>query len=164
MSIKRKDGAGKEKEVVGEDIQKKQHTESNKYQTFIYNVMTKIRQVYKIDKRVEILDDQLRTNFRKWLEIANKFHTERMEKNTKIILILDGPENFSDDQGNEQSVDWIPSDFPPKFKVIILAKMKSKAMKIFIQRKYPMILLKGLYTEKNFKDLCNAIEFDYNKE
>ena len=59
--------------------------------------MTKIRQVYKIDKRVEILDDQLRTNFRKWLEIANKFHSERMEKGKHIILILDGPENFSDD-------------------------------------------------------------------
>ena len=87
-----------------------------------------------------------------------------MEKNTKIILILDGPENFSDDQGNEQSVDWIPSSFPPKFKVIILAKMKSKAMKIFIQRKYPMIVLKGLHTEVNFKDLCGALEFDYKKE
>ena len=57
-SPKKKGAGGKDKEVVGgEDITKKQHTESNKYQTFIYNVMTKIRQVYKIDKRVEILDD-----------------------------------------------------------------------------------------------------------
>ena len=62
--------------------------------------MTKIRQVYKVDKRVEILDDQLRTNFRKWLEIANKMHKDNMDKNTQIILILDGPENFLDEDGN----------------------------------------------------------------
>ena len=32
-------------------------TVKNKYQTFIYNILTKIRQVYKIKMRVEILDD-----------------------------------------------------------------------------------------------------------
>lgn len=37
-------------------------------------------------------------------------------------------------------------------------------MKIFIQRKYPMIILKGLHTEANFKDLCGALDFDYKKE
>lgn len=50
----------------------------NKYQTFIYDTMTKFRQTYDIDLRVEILDDMLRTNFRKWLEIANKLHKEMM--------------------------------------------------------------------------------------
>ena len=81
-----------------------------------------------------------------------------------IILILDGPENFLDEQGNEQSVDWIPNTFPPKFKVIILSKLKSKAMKMFIQRKYPMILLKGLHLEQNFKEICTINEFDWKKE
>lgn len=84
--------------------------------------MTKIRALYKIDKRVEILDDQLRTNFRQWLEMASKKHSEVMEKSSKIILILDGPENFTDENGIEQSADWIPLSFPEKFKVIILAR------------------------------------------
>ena len=43
-------------------------------------MMTKIRQIYKIDNRVEILDDQLRINFRKWLEIANKQQKDTMDK------------------------------------------------------------------------------------
>ena len=54
--------------------------EQNKYQTFLYNVMTKIRQVYNIRRRVEILDDQLRTQFRLWLETADKLHKEQMDK------------------------------------------------------------------------------------
>ena len=27
-----------------------------------------------------------------------------------------------------------------------------------------MIILKGLYTELNFKELCGALDFDYKKE
>jgi hypothetical protein len=42
-----------------------------------------------------------------------------MDKETKIILILDGPEKFTDEFGNEESGDWIPLTFPEKFKVII---------------------------------------------
>lgn len=96
----RKSKTSTKQEPTNPGDSKKTHTESDKYQTFIYNIMTKIRQVYKVDKRVEILDDQLRTNFRKWLEIANKMHKDNMDKNTQIILILDGPENFLDENGN----------------------------------------------------------------
>jgi len=140
------------------------YNDHNKYQSFIYNVMTKIRQVYTVNQRVEILDDQLRTNFRKWLEIANKEHKELMDKNSQIILILDGPENFTDEYGNEQSADWIPLTFPEKFKVIILAKQKCKAMQHFIQRKYPILILKGVHSEKNFYDLCDCLNFDIHEE
>ena len=82
-------------------------------------MMTKIREIYKVDSRVEILNDQLRINFRRWLEIANKNHKETMDRKTKIILILDGPEKFTDEYGNEESGDWIPLTFPDVFKVII---------------------------------------------
>jgi len=37
-------------------------------------------------------------------------------------LILDGPENFTDETGQEQSADWIPVTFPERFKVIIAVK------------------------------------------
>lgn len=40
-------------------------------------------------------------SFRKWLEMADKKHRESMEKHSKIVLILDGPENFSDENGEE---------------------------------------------------------------
>lgn len=36
-----------------------------------------------------------------WLETANALHKEQMDKNSQIILILDGPENFTDEYGNE---------------------------------------------------------------
>ena len=49
-----------------------------------------------------------------------------MDKNSKIVMILDGPENFTDEYGNEQSADLIPLTFlvpvglPDKFKVLIV--------------------------------------------
>ena len=138
--------------------------ELTKYQTFIYNIMTLLRQIYKVDKRVEILNDQLRTNFRRWLELANKLHKETMERNTQIIMILDGAEKFMDEFGQEESADWIPIAFPEKFKVIISVQRKSKAMKHFIMRKYPIMLLNGFRSEQNFVDLCAPLEVDLQQE
>jgi hypothetical protein len=48
-------------------------------------------------------------NFTRWLEIANQKHEERLDPESKIILILDGLENFIDGEtGMEESADWIP--------------------------------------------------------
>jgi hypothetical protein len=136
----------------------------NKYQTFIYDTMTKFRQTYDIDLRVEILDDMLRTNFRKWLEITNKRHKEMMGAKSQIILVLDGAGKFTDEHGNAQSADWIPTTFPDRFKVVIIADRGSKVMQHFIQRKYPILLLRGLHQEQNFLDLCknNDLAVDEN--
>jgi hypothetical protein len=41
----------------------------------------------------------LRTQFFQWLELASKRHIENMDRKTQIILILDGPENFTDENG-----------------------------------------------------------------
>ena len=87
-----------------------------------------------------------------------------MDKTSKIILVLDGPENFTDENGIEQSADWIPVTFPERFKVIILARQKSKSMRHFIQRKYPMLILKGLQSENDFVTLCDALDFDIEEE
>ena len=54
--------------------------------------------------------------------MASRKHSETMDKSSKIILILDGPENFTDENGIEQSADWIPMTFPDRMKVIILAR------------------------------------------
>ena len=78
-----------------------------------------------------------------------------MDKKSQIVLVLDGPEKFTDEFGNEQSGDWIPKSFPDRFKVIIVVYRKSKCMQHFINRKYPILMLRGLYQEDNFIDLCS---------
>jgi hypothetical protein len=48
-------------------------------------------------------------NFNRWLEIANQKHDERLDTVSKIILVLDGLENFHDiDTNGEESADWLP--------------------------------------------------------
>ena len=58
---------------------------------------------------MEIIDDKLRMNFARWLELASQKHEERLDPESKIIMILDGLENFHDvDTQGEESADWIP--------------------------------------------------------
>jgi len=68
------------------------------------------------------------------------------DSNGRIIMILDGLENFRDnenDQGidSEQSADWVPWSFPDRFRVIILTRKRSKAMNHFKLRKCPLLYM-----------------------
>jgi hypothetical protein len=83
-----------------------------------------------------------------------------MEKSSKIIMVLDGPEKFTDEFGVEQSADWIPVSFPSKFRFIIITNKKSKSMTHFQLRKYPIISIQGLHSFENFKQLCLKEDFD----
>jgi hypothetical protein len=81
-------------------------------------------------------------------------------KDSRIILVLDGLENFRDcvnDQGldSEQSADWVPwyvfsspflllllfRSFPERFRVIILTRKRSKAMNHFKLRRCPLLYM-----------------------
>ena len=77
-----------------------------------------------------------------------------MDRKTKIIMILDGPEKFTDEYGNEESGDWIPNTFPEVFKVIICVQRQSKCMSHFITRQYPIMMLNGFRNQLNFIELC----------
>lgn len=50
-----------------------------KYQSFIFRTLVKLRQEYDIQHRVEIIDDKLRMNFSRWLEIASLKHEEKLD-------------------------------------------------------------------------------------
>lgn len=48
--------------------------------------------------------------------------------------------------------------------MIILLDQKTKAIQFFKKRKYPFLILKGLNTEQNFKDLCESLNFDWGSD
>jgi GTPase SAR1 family protein len=105
-----------------------------KYQSFIHRALVKLRRTFPdVQTRlVHIIDDKLRINFSRCLDLvsnaigqttnagniapAGDGDTDRdsgHNKDGRIIMILDGLENFRDrenDQGvdSEQSADWVP--------------------------------------------------------
>ena len=84
-----------------------------KYQSFIFRTLVQLRHEYDIQQRVEIINDKLRMNFSRWLDIANQKHEEKLDPESKIVIVLDGLDNFIDiDDGSEESADWIPWSFP----------------------------------------------------
>jgi hypothetical protein len=104
-----------------------------KYQSFIHRALVKLRQKFPdVQTRlVHIIDDKLRINFSRCLDLVSNAigsqmgnngdpqeHSQRdgaggRDSQGRIIMILDGLENFRDnenDQGidSEQSADWVP--------------------------------------------------------
>ena len=87
-----------------------------------------------------------------------------MDRKSQIILILDGPEKFTDELGNEESGDWIPLTFPEVFKVIICVQRKSKCMNHFITRQYPIMMINGFRKLENFEELCKSLDVNLDEE
>ena len=99
-----------------------------KYQSFIHRALVKLRRNYPDVSTglVHIIDDKLRINFSRSLDLVSNSigsatnvvhtgeeHSHRETGDGRIIMILDGLENFRDsenDQGadTEQSADWVP--------------------------------------------------------
>lgn len=146
-----------------------------KYQSFIHRALVKLRRTFPdVQTRlVHIIDDKLRINFSRCLDLVSNAisntssaggaanmgstsysgegaESERdpsgAHKEGRIIMILDGLENFRDrenDQGieSEQSADWVPWSFPDRFRVIVLTRKRSKAMNHFKLRKCPLLYM-----------------------
>jgi hypothetical protein len=146
-----------------------------KYQSFIHRALVKLRRTFPdVQTRlVHIIDDKLRINFSRCLDLVSNAigsssgsgatggassgpagnegaESERdangAHREGRIIMILDGLENFRDrenDQGidSEQSADWVPWSFPDRFRVIILTRKRSKAMNHFKLRKCPLLYM-----------------------
>lgn len=104
-------------------------------------------------------------NFARWLDIANQKHEERLEGDSKIVIILDGIDNFFDQEdGTEESADWLPFTFPNHVQVIILTRKGSKAMNHFKSRHCPVLYmdpLKDTLIEKLFNDYVSEDFKDY---
>jgi len=157
-----------------------------KYQSFIYRALVKLRRAFPdVQTRlVHIIDDKLRINFSRCLDlVSNAIGTTNTGPSTagpagsegadserdtsggregRIIMILDGLENFRDrenDNGldSEQSADWVPWSFPDRFRVIILTRKRSKAMNHFKLRKCPLLYM-GDQINFNAKEISNIIE------
>jgi len=95
---------------------------------------------------VEIIDDELRINFARWLELADwKLQEARMDPDSKIIIILDGLDNFIDpESGFEESADWLPWTFPNSVRFIITCRKSAKGMNHFKERKYPLLFVENM--------------------
>lgn len=78
---------------------------------------------------MELLDEKLRKYFHYWLDICSKKIEQNVVYDSKVIIVIEGIENFIDrDTRNESSLKfWLPKNFPRKVRFIVTAEPESKS-------------------------------------
>ena len=63
----------------------------------------------------------------------------------RVILIIDGVDQFLDDQYQKEEIpDWLPGEFPPNVKMIVTANVNSRSYKYLQTKKCPTIHIQEL--------------------
>jgi len=85
-----------------------------------------------------------------------------LENDSKIIVILDGIDHFSDPEtGEEESADWLPWTFPNHIQVIILCRKRAKALNHFKLRRCPLLYVDVLGDEEIDKIVEDYVSEDF---
>lgn len=97
----------------------------------IYRILIKLRDVFNINQKVELLEEKIRKNFNYWLELCSQKADSSVVYDGKVILIIEGLESFKDfDTGTESNIKfWLPKTFPKNIKVVTTAAKGSKSYK-----------------------------------
>jgi NACHT domain len=146
------------------------------YNTTLYNIFNKLREIYSLPDRPSILENNLRMNFLKLLKTVNDIH--KSTRKGHVVIIIDGIDLFKEHDGKEESTSWLPFYLPDSIKLICTCTsnslagntLKDKSRVIFIDslskklRKYMLeqYLTKYPYIQssENLDDIKNFIKED----
>ncbi len=118
------------------------HFGSSKQSYFevIYKTLIKLRHFLNIDQKVELHGEKLRTYFKYWLDLCNRYIENQIINSaeciySKIIIVLDAIDQFVDCFNGEHLANvslWLPQFFPPNIKVIVTGEENSEAVEYFL--------------------------------
>lgn len=83
--------------------------------------MVKLRKVFDLKHRVELLEDHLRKRFLSWLQLCQQKITTSVVYDGKLIIVLEGMELFKEPGTLKESNAkfWLPSDLPKDVRLIL---------------------------------------------
>ncbi|KAM3141543.1 hypothetical protein pb186bvf_006407 [Paramecium bursaria] len=110
--------------------------ENQNYYYAIYYLLIKLRACLSINQKVEIEGQKLKQYFEYWLnlcqrELVNQVFNEQSKTYIRIIIILQGVDNFKDENGEVRVSSWLPKQFPDSIRLIVSAKKSSKAYEYY---------------------------------
>jgi hypothetical protein len=102
---------------------------SRNYSYAIYSLLIKLREAFNINQKVELLEEKLRKFFYYWLDLCSRKMSENVIYDGKIIIVLEGIENFMDPETKSESSlkFWLPKNLPEKIRFIVTASPSSKS-------------------------------------
>ncbi|CAD8127308.1 unnamed protein product [Paramecium sonneborni] len=110
--------------------------ENQNYAHAIYYMLSRLKGLFNISQKVEIEGERLKQFFQYWLEFYNReiqnqvlFDSKCLYK--RLILIFQGIDRFRDSNGEIRASYWLPKTLPDNIKVIVTARMDSKAYEYF---------------------------------
>ena len=93
----------------------------------IYRILVKLRELFNIKQKVELLEEKIRKNFYYWLDLCSRKIKKNVTFDGDIIIVIEGIEHFKDTEtGRESNLKfWLPKVFPDRIKFIITADTES---------------------------------------
>ena len=95
----------------------------------IYRILIKLRELFNVKQKVELLEEKIRKNFSYWLDLCSNLADKSVVYDGKIIILIEGLDNFKDPEtGAESNIKfWLPKYFPKNVRVIVTADKNSQS-------------------------------------
>ena len=95
----------------------------------IYRILVKLRELFNIKQKVELLEEKIRKNFYYWLDLCSRKIKKNVTFDGDIIIVIEGIEHFKDiETGRESNLKfWLPKVLPDRVKFIITAEANSNS-------------------------------------
>ena len=153
------------KDIIIPNFVNYQTKESSQFY-IIYNIITKLREIFNIKRNVDNSEENLRMNFEYWLDLVSR----KIEKNSffdgNLIILIEGANLIIDDKSNlENNIKfWLPKIFPDRIKFIIILEENSFNLNYFenfgceifnfiTNRNSVMNFLNDFENKKNLKEI-----------
>ena len=108
---------------------------SNYFYT-IYRILVRLREIFNIKQKVELVEEKIRRNFSYWLELCQQQMEKSVIYDGQVILLIEGIHNFKEfgtDQESEIKF-WLPKYFPKRIRVIVTVDSDKKSLQNLIRR------------------------------
>lgn len=149
----------------------------------LYRILTKLRELFNIKQKVELLEEKIRKNFYYWLDLCSRKIKNNVTFDGDIVIIIEGIEHFKDyDTQMESNLKfWLPRIFPDRVRFIITVDHKSNSHKYLtgigcevihmnVEKKLYFEMIQSMKARSSFvskdhhKRCYDAIENEYNND
>lgn len=134
---------------------------SNYFYT-IYRILVRLREMFNIKQKVELVEEKIRRNFSYWLELVQQQMDKSVIYDGQVIILIEGIHNFKEfgtDQESEIKF-WLPKNFPKRIRVIVTVDKDKKSLHNLVRRGSKIIEVdKVTLTTQDFRKRLVRKEF-----
>ena len=98
-----------------------------------------------------MIEDKLRINFKRWLELADEKQQTSQVFRKYIIVVVDGIDKLKESSGKEELPEWLPNGIPNNVKIVVTCNKNSRSYNYLINKVSSHILIEPFDIDKRLE-------------